>query len=180
MSFTRVRAFIVLGVLTITALVVVIVAVVKDTQGGPVADRCKGLVVVNATLPKSTEEVTVKVYNGTKQVGLGSAVTTHFSNRGFKTEKPEEAKKAVKDVAVLRYGPEGLSATWLIQAFFLNQATPEYNPKRKGATVDVIVGNGYQQLATPTEVNQSLSTLDQELPPGSCAAPRAEAAAVAP
>jgi len=180
MSFTRLRAFIVLGVLTVAALVTVIVAVVKDTQGGPVADACQGLVMVNATLPQKNDQVTVKVYNGTKQVGLGSAVTSAFSNRGFKTEKPAESKKRVNDVAVLRYGPKGLSSTWVIQAYFLNQATPQYDPKRTSATVDVVIGNGYQQLATPTEVNQSLSTLQQTLPPGSCAAPRTEAVAVAP
>ncbi|WP_067503272.1 LytR C-terminal domain-containing protein [Actinoplanes sp. TFC3] len=173
MSLTRVRAFVVFGVLMIAALVTVIVAVVRDTQNEPLADACKGAVMVNATLPRGTNDITVRVFNGTKEPGLAAALTNDLKNRGFQTEKPGESTKRIKDVAIFRYGPKALSSAWLLRAFFLNQATPEFDPKRTSATVDVIVGAGYQQLATPTEVNQSLAALgDPELPPGACAEPQ--------
>lgn len=172
MSFTRFRAFIVLGVLAVAAVVVVIVAIVRDSQGDPLADACEGATLVNATVPKGPEEVTVKVLNGTGQDGVGSSLTTDLSNRGFNTEKAAEAKKKVDDVAVLRFGPEGLAGAWLLQAFFLNQAEEEYDPEKKGATVELTVGRGYSSLATPTEVNQSIKEMgDIELPVGTCAAP---------
>jgi hypothetical protein len=180
MSLTRFRAFIVFGVLMMAALVVVIVAVARDTQNGPLADACHGAVMVNATLPRGTSEITVKVFNGTGKAGVASALTTDLGNRGFHTEKPGQTKARIDDVAVVRFGPKSLSYAWLLQAFFLNQTKQEYDPKRTTATIDVIVGRGYQQLATPTEVNQSLAALgDPKLPPGSCAAPKKEAAAQA-
>ncbi|AGL19779.1 LytR C-terminal domain-containing protein [Actinoplanes sp. N902-109] len=166
--------------LLVAALVVVIVAVSRDTQNGPLADACKGAVMVNATLPRGTSDVTVKVYNGTGRAGVASALTNDLKNRGFATQKPGESKSHIDDVAIVRYGPKALSSAWLLRAFFLNQTKQEYDPKRTSATVDVIVGRGYQQLATPTEVNQSLAALgDPVLPPGSCAAPKKEVAAQA-
>ncbi|GAA2539905.1 hypothetical protein GCM10010435_04060 [Winogradskya consettensis] len=172
MSLTRVRAFLVLGVLMVSALVVVIVAVTKDTQNGPVADACKGAVLVNVTLPRGTSDVTVKVLNGTGRPGLAAALTQDMKNRGFTTQKPAESKKRFTGVALVQYGPKGLSSAWLIQAFFLNESKSEYDPKRTDATVNLVVGTLYRQLATPTEVNQSLSILGSPVvPPGACAAP---------
>ncbi|MGW4944269.1 LytR C-terminal domain-containing protein [Actinoplanes sp. NPDC004185] len=174
MSFARVRALVVVGVLAVAAVVFVVVALVRDTQGDAVAGGCPdGSVMANLTLPDDPEQVTVRVFNGTKTPGLADSVTNEFKNRRFKTQKPAENKKKVDDVAVMRYGPEAVGSAWLLRAYFLNQAEPQYDPKRKGAVVDVVVGKGFQQLATTTEVNQSLVELGEpELPPGACVAPK--------
>ena len=172
MSFTRARALATFGVLLVLAIAAVIVAVVRDSQNGPVAGRCHGTVLVNMAVPDSPEDVTVRVLNGTRQPGLAQAMTTDLRNRGFKTEKPGEVHQRVDDVAILRYGPEAFSSAWLIRAYLLDSAEEEYDVKRKGAVVDVVVGSGYLALATPTEVNQSIKEIGApELPPGSCAAP---------
>ena len=43
--------------------------------------------------------------------------------------------------------------------------------------MDIVVGSGFKQLATSTEVNQSLVELGEpDLPPGACAAPEEKAA----
>jgi hypothetical protein len=43
--------------------------------------------------------------------------------------------------------------------------------------VDIVIGAQFQQLATSTEVNQSLVELGEpEVPPGACAAPVKKAA----
>jgi hypothetical protein len=174
MSFARVRALVVVGVLAVAAVVFVVVALVRDTQGDAVAGGgCPdGSVMANVTLPEDPEDVTVKVYNGTKTAGLADNVTNEFKNRRFKTQKPAENKKKVDGVAVMRYGPEAVGSAWLLRAYFLNQADVQYDAKRKGAVVDVVVGKNFQQLATTTEVNQSLVELGEpEVPLGACVAP---------
>jgi len=174
MSFARVRALVVVGVLAVAAVVFVVVALVRDTQGDAVAGGgCPdGSVMANVTLPEDPEDVTVKVYNGTKTPGLADNVTNEFKNRRFKTQKPAENKKKVDGVAVMRYGPEAVGSAWLLRAYFLNQADVQYDAKRKGAVVDVVVGKSFQQLATTTEVNQSLVELGEpEVPLGACVAP---------
>ena len=174
MSFARVRALVVVGVLAVAAVVFVVVALVRDTQGDAVAGGgCPdGSVMANVTLPEDPEDVTVKVYNGTKTPGLADNVTNEFKNRRFKTQKPAENNKKVKGVAVMRYGPEAVGSAWLLRAYFLNQADVQYDAKRKGAIVDIVVGSDFQQLATTTEVNQSLVELGEpEVPLGACVAP---------
>jgi LytR cell envelope-related transcriptional attenuator len=173
MTFARVRALVVVGVLAVAAVVFVIVALVRDTQHDAVVQGCPpGSVMANVTLPDSPREVTLKVFNGTSTRGLADSVTSDFANRSFKTQKPAENKKRYKGVAQLRYGPQAIGAAQLVKAYFLAQAEPLYDPKRKGNVVDVVIGSQYQQLATTTEVNQSLVELGEpDLPPGACPEP---------
>jgi hypothetical protein len=45
----------------------------------------------------------------------------------------------------------------------------DFDIKRKGAEVDVTLGTQFQQLATTTEVNQSIAEIgNPTLPPGTC------------
>lgn len=179
MSFARVRALIVIGVLAVAAVVFVIVALVRDSQGGTVAGGgCPpGSVMAIVTLPDDPQEVTVRILNGTATTGLATGVTNEFKNRRFKTQKPAENPKKFKGVAELRFGPQAVGSAHLLQAYFLAQAKSEYNAKRKGAVVDIVIGDQFRQLATTTEVNQSLVELGEpDLPVGACAAPAKKAA----
>jgi LytR cell envelope-related transcriptional attenuator len=173
MSFARVRALVVVGALAVAAVVFVIVALVKDTQQDAVASGCPaGSVMADIRLPDDPSEVTVKVYNATKTPGVADRVTSDFTNRRFKAQKPAENKKKFTGVAQLRYGPAAVGKAHLLKAYFLAQAVPLYDPKRKGDVVDVVVGTQYRQLATTTEVNQSLVELGEpDVPPGACAKP---------
>ena len=178
MSFARVRALVVIGVLAVAAVVFVIVALVHDSQHDAVANGCPaGSVMADVSLPDNPDEVTLQVFNGTSQPGLAESVTIDFQNRRFKTKKPTENKKKFKGVAQLRYGPAAVGKAHLLKAYFLAQAEPQYNPKRKGDVVDVVIGSQFRQLATTTEVNQSLVELGEpDVPPGACAAPAKKAA----
>ncbi len=83
----------------------------------------------------------------------------------------DPAKKPVTKVAALRYGPKAVGAAWLLRAYFLNQADPQFDTKRTDDVVDVVIGTAFKQLATTTEVNQALAQLgDPVLPPGTCSA----------
>jgi LytR cell envelope-related transcriptional attenuator len=174
MSFARVRALIVVGVLAVAALVFVVVALVKDTQGGAVnGENCPaGAPMADVTLPDDPAEVTVKVLNGTGTAGLAESVTNEFKNRRFNTQKPGESKTKYKGVAEIRYGPDTVGRAQLLRAYFLAQSKMEYSAKRKGTTIEIVIGNEFRQLATTTEVNQSLVEVGEPtLPPGSCLKP---------
>jgi hypothetical protein len=174
MSFARVRALVIVGVLVLAAMVVVIMAFVKDTQTrGPVAEGCpKGWPIADIRLPEP-KEVKINVYNATDSPGLAGAVANDFENQLFVVGKTgnDPKKKAVAGVAVLRYGPKAVGAAHLLRAYFLDEAKTEFDLKRTDNVVDVVVGTSYKQLATPTEKNQSLAALGHPaLPEGTCAA----------
>jgi hypothetical protein len=174
MSFARVRALVVVGVLAVAAIVFVITALVKDSQGDEVTgDNCPaGAPQADVTLPDDPAEVTVKVYNGTNTQGLADSVTNEFKNRRFTVQKPAESKTKYKGVAEIRYGPDAVGRAQLLRAYFLDQSKLEYNAKRKGILIDIVIGSGFRQLATTTEVNQSLVEVGEPtLPPGACVKP---------
>ncbi|KAB1939579.1 LytR family transcriptional regulator [Micromonospora sp. ALFpr18c] len=173
MSFARVRALVVVGLLAVIALVFVVVAVVRDSQGGAgTAAGCpEGWPLADLTL-RERKDVKINVYNATNQPGLARTVADEFSNRQFQVKKTANEKKQVDGIAVLRYGPKGVGSAHLLQAYFLNNADPGYDEKRTDDTVDVVLGNGFQQLATTTEVNQSLGDSGApEAPKGTCPMP---------
>ncbi|PWR11407.1 hypothetical protein DKT69_26815 [Micromonospora sicca] len=173
MSFARVRALVVVGLLAVLALVFVVVAMVKDTQGkvGTAAGCPDGWPLADVTL-REPKDVKINVYNATEEPGLAGSVADDFRNRKFQVKKEGNAPKGVEEVALLRFGPKGVGSAHLLRAYFLNNAERQYDPKRKDDTVDVVLGNGFQQLATTTEVNQSLGDLGSPVaPPGSCPMP---------
>jgi hypothetical protein len=174
MSFARVRALVVVGVLAVAAVVFVVTALVRDTQGGAVngEDCPAGAPLADVTLPDDPAEVTVKIYNGTSTPGLADSVTNEFKNRRFTTQKPAESKTKYKGVAEIRFGPDAVGRAQLLRAYFLAQSKMEYNAKRKGAVIDIVIGSQFRQLATTTEVNQSLVEVGEPtLPPGACVKP---------
>ncbi|WP_127506678.1 LytR C-terminal domain-containing protein [Actinoplanes solisilvae] len=174
MSFARVRALVVVGVLAVAAVVFVIVALVQDTQGGTTAgEGCPaGAPLADLRLPDDPAEVTVKVFNGTGTAGLAENVTNEFKNRRFTVQKPGESKTKLKGVAEIRYGPDTVGKAQLLRAYFLAQSKMSYSAKRKGAVIEIVIGNQFRQLATTTEVNQSLVEVGEPtLPPGACVKP---------
>jgi hypothetical protein len=174
MSFARVRALVVIGVLAVAAVVFVVVALVRDSQSDAVAGNgcADGAPKANVTLPDDPDEVKVRVLNGTKEAGKAEKVTNDFKNRGFLMEKPKESRSKFNRIAIIRYGPKAVGDAQLLKAYFLGKAKPEYSAKRTDDVVEIVVGAGFQQLATSTEVNQSLVELGEpEVPLGACVAP---------
>ncbi|MFG1951285.1 LytR C-terminal domain-containing protein [Micromonospora sp. NPDC048830] len=167
------RALVVVGLLAVVALVFVVVAVVRDTQSvaGQAAGCPEGAPPADLTL-RQYKDVKINIYNATDQVGLAASVADDFRNRKFQVKKTGTERKQVDDIAILRYGPKGVGSAHLLRAFFLDNATPVYEEGRKDDTVDVVLGNGFQQLATTTEVNQSLGDLGSPVAPaGTCPMP---------
>jgi len=175
MTFARVRALIFVAVLFVTAGVVVIMAIGRDTQTRPIAgnDCPAGLVPAKIRMPDEGE-VTVNVYNGTRKVGLAQEIRDKMRDRGFKVKKagnPPGNKVYENEIAEIKYGPQAVGAAYLVNAYFLGQAEMTFDLKRKDALVDVILGTEFQQLATFTEVNQSIAAIGSpDLPKGTCEA----------
>lgn len=177
MSFARVRALTVVGVLFVCALIVVITAVFKDTQTHRQTGKGCGPDAIPADLRLPEEKnIKINVYNATQRQGLAEGVAIDFENREFTVvNKPtiqqanDPLGKKVEDVAELRYGPKAVGAAWVLRAYFLDEANTVFDRNRKDDVVDVVLGNQFRQLGTITEVNQSLAGLGlPTLPKGTC------------
>jgi hypothetical protein len=172
LSFARVRALAIVGVLLVGALVAVYLATSRDT-GSALAGNggCPaGSVPADLTLP-AVNTVKINVYNATDQAGLAAQIGENFANRDFQVlERGDEPQgREVEGVAVLRYGPQAVGAAHVLQAYFLNAAEREFDIGRADEVVDVVIGNRFRQLATETEVRQSIASLgNPEAPPGTC------------
>ncbi|MBM2618654.1 LytR C-terminal domain-containing protein [Actinoplanes sp. LDG1-06] len=168
------RALFVVGFLVVAAIVVTVVAVVRDTQANAaVGQECPaGAPRVSLTLPDEAAQVKLRVLNGTRTPGVAEKVTEEFKNRGFVMQKPGDNRNKLAGIAVVRYGPKTVGAAQWIRAYFLGEAEPQYSSSRTSDVIDIVIGNSYRQLATYTEVNQSLAQLSEPtLPPGTCEAP---------
>ncbi|MEU1398679.1 LytR C-terminal domain-containing protein [Micromonospora zamorensis] len=170
------RALVVVGLLGVLALAFVVTAIIRDTQGkAGTAEGCpEGWPLADVTLHEP-KDVKINVFNATEEGGRAGTVANDFRNRKFQVKKVGNDPKEIDDVAVLRYGPKGVGSAHLLQAYFLNNAEPDYDPKRTDDVVDVVLGYGFQQLATTTEVNQSLGDIGApRAPKGSCPSPVAK------
>jgi hypothetical protein len=173
MTIARIRALAIVGVLFLAALVLVTVSIVKDKQTKPVGAACPKDVVRVDTRLADAESIQLNVYNASDQDGLAKEIALELKQRKFKVD-PEKANndplgKKVEGVAVLRYGPKAVGAAWVVRAYFLNQATREFDPNRQDDTVDVVLGPGFRKLATQTEEKQALAQAGRaQLPAGTC------------
>ncbi len=173
MSFTRVRALFALGLIVVAAVVVVVAALVRDSQAGAAAGQgCPpGATTVDLHLPANASEVKLRVFNGSRTAGMADRVSKDFKDRGFQVQPPGKSRDRSAEIAIVRYGPKTVGAAQWIRAHFLGEAEPQYTATLTTDVIDIIVGDKYRQLATRTEVNQSMAQLGSpELPPGTCAA----------
>lgn len=174
LSFARVRALAIVILLAVGAVVAVSMAMSRDPGSALAGDGdCPaGSVPANLALP-AVSGVKINVYNATDQAGLASQVGENFANRDFEVleQGDDPLGSEVTGVAVLRYGPAAVGAAHVLRAYFLNTAEAQFDLEREDDVVDVVIGNRFRQLATETEVRQSIAALgNPEPPPGTCPA----------
>jgi hypothetical protein len=172
MTFARVRALVLFGCLAVIGLVVALVTVVADDQaaGGASGGCEKGQPYADTEI-RQEDKITVSVYNGTGRAGVAAAVAADLTDRGFKAkaEKNDPNQDQVDGVGKVRFGPEGVGSAQVVRAYLFGEATREYDPDKKGAVVDLIVGKNFVELARLTDKNIALAEIGQpEAPAGTC------------
>lgn len=116
-------------------------------------------VCVTPTVALPPGKVTINVYNATNRTGLAASTAKSLASRGFVIGKVanDPLKKTVKGAVELRFGPKGKAAAGVV-AKHLSSAKSVAD-KRKDASVDVVLGNAWKQLATaPPAPTPSCST----------------------
>jgi hypothetical protein len=149
---------------------VTLVVIGKDSQRGAAAGCPAEWPRADLTLP-ANRDIIVAVFSGTKDPGVAATVAGDFRNRGFQVRPPKKAKpEKVAGIAVLRYGPAAVGAAHVVRAYFLGKATLDYEAGRRGTQIDVVIGEKFQSLAQPTDVNIALADLGHpDVPAGACA-----------
>jgi hypothetical protein len=131
---------------------------------------------VNLALPADWRQVHVTVIDATGHPGLVAAAVAGLRARGLVVTAGGATTDRHAGVVTLRYGPQAVGAAWIIASQF-GVATPgasvvwsdEFQPTRAGMDVDLILGQGFEQLASVTEVNQSVAARGLPMaPPGTC------------
>jgi hypothetical protein len=105
------------------------------------------------TLPQPAK-VVVNVYNATEHGGLAKSTADQLVSRGFKVAKfgnaPNTYITKVPQSALLVAGPAGEAAAREASTQVAGSLV-KIDPKRKGDTVDLMIGNTFAKLATPAQ-----------------------------
>ncbi len=171
LSFARVRAIAVVALLVIGAAVTVAMALTRSDDAPGLAERCPdGFVRADLTLPEA-HEVQINVFNGTARAGLANRIGDNFAHRGFEVLEMADHHSEVDTIAELHFGPRAVGSAQVVRAYFLNEAAMVFDINRDDEMVDVVLGSGFRQLATPTEVHQAIAAAGNPAPPeGTCPA----------
>jgi hypothetical protein len=172
MTFTRVRALLFVGLLVLAAAVVAAVVMAKDSQRDAAVAACPADWPRANMALSATRDIVVAVFDGARATGTAATVAGDFRDRGFQVRPLRKAgePEKVAGVAVLRYGPDAVGAAHVVRAYFLGKATMDYDAGRRGGQIDVVIGERFQSLAQPTDVNIALADLGHpKVPPGACA-----------
>jgi len=172
MTLARIRALILVGLLFVAATVVSLIAVNKDSQtlANASEDCPAGSIPVSLAVPEY-KDIKIRLINGGDNRGQANSVGNDLKFRKLNVVeiKNSPGGKQYDEVAIIRFGPKTVGAAWVMRAFFLNEAQTEYNAKRTDDVLEVVLGKQFAQLATQTEVNQSIGALRAPtLPDGTC------------
>jgi hypothetical protein len=100
--------------------------------------------------PVAYKSVVVNVYNTTDRAGLAGATAAEFEQRGFKNGKTGNASP-YSGVAVVVFGTQGIAAGYTVAAQVPGSVLRL--DARKGAAVDVLIGDAWSDLAAVDDVD---------------------------
>ena len=119
------------------------------------------------SLPMDSGEIVVRVFNGTDRSGLAGKVLNDLEGRGYYGAGASNWSRTYAGVARIAFGVEGVQQGYTVARNF-----PEYEmvlDNRKGPTVDVVMGDLYDDAAGLVPLLDP--ALDADLPlsaPGEC------------
>jgi hypothetical protein len=164
MTLARVRALVVLGVLTLMAVVSVVWAIATDAQpSNRLADPCAEASAAAAAIPPP-KDVKVRVYNATDRDGLANTARRLLTQRGFTVIRVgNDPQREVLTVgAQIRYGASGIGAAQLLHAHV--PYAELMSDDRDNNTVDLVLGPTFGVLAPANAVKGNLERLDPPPP----------------
>ncbi|WP_412566593.1 LytR C-terminal domain-containing protein [Streptomyces chartreusis] len=173
--------FVVLAVVSVTALGVAgwgtlqLVDVFTGGGGeasaaGPKSDcgtRATPSPQATAPLPKPAG-ITVNVLNATTRSGLAKQTADELKKRGFKIgdvgNATKDYDKKVKGTGLLLGPAASLNTSLPVLATQLATAERRTDTTRKGATVDLIIGDRFKELTKKPEAEKALTALSNPKP----------------
>jgi hypothetical protein len=113
-------------------------------------------------------DVKVNVYNSTSRNGLASTVAAALGKRSFTigTVANDPLHAHVPGTALVRYGSEGAEAAKVLTAQ-VPKATMRRD-KRKGATVDLVLGDAFQRLTPAAASAPTTASTPTRTPASTC------------
>ncbi|WP_416978042.1 LytR C-terminal domain-containing protein [Streptomyces sp. T028] len=115
-----------------------------------------------AALPKPAQ-ITVNVLNATTRGGLAKTTADELAKRGFKIGEvgnaPKEYDKKVTGTAVLLGPTASLNTSLSVLSTQVGGAERRAEAGRKGAEVDLIIGNGFNTLSSEAQAAKALTAL---------------------
>jgi hypothetical protein len=113
-------------------------------------------------------QITVNVYNATTRSGLAKTTADELKKRGFKIgdvgNASKEFDKKVKGTGVLLGPASALNSSLPVLATQLSTAERRTDAARKGADVDLIIGDGFKTLTTKPASDKALAALASPKP----------------
>lgn len=127
----------------------------KDSgQSGSSASACSSAAEAPPSMdPKS---VHLRVLNATNQPGLAQQVATKLQERGFLVDEVgnDATGRKVTGVGEVRHGPRGTQTASYVALYV--PGAKDYKDTRATTVVDVVVGPGYDGIASQQQVADAL------------------------
>jgi len=153
-----------IGVLAVAALVLAVAGIgawriigFGQWDGQPDAYTCPPPPPENrASVP--AKKIKINVYNATPDAGLAAVIADELRRRGFQVTgvANDPLARYVPEPFELRGGPRAAEQLEVLAAHAPG-AVVKTDAKRKDATVDIVVGDGFTRLANPDEARTALS-----------------------
>ncbi|MER7179815.1 LytR C-terminal domain-containing protein [Streptomyces hyaluromycini] len=124
----------------------------------------------SADVPKPAQ-ITVNVYNATTRAGLAKDTADELKKRGFKIgdigNAPARFDKKVKGTAILLGPASALKTSLPVLATQVTAADQRTEAGRKGAAVDLILGNAFKTLTPQATAAKAITALSNPTPTAS-------------
>jgi hypothetical protein len=121
-----------------------------------------------ATAVPKPGAVTVNVLNATTRTGLAKKTADELKKRGFRIGEvgnaPKEYDKKVKGAGILLGPAASLNTSLPVLAAQLPAAERRTDAARKGAAVDLILGDAFKNLAPKPDADRTLAALTRPEP----------------
>ncbi|MFD5855897.1 LytR C-terminal domain-containing protein [Streptomyces chartreusis] len=142
----------------------------EASAAGPKSDcgtRATPSPTATAPLPKPAG-ITVNVLNATTRSGLAKQTADELKKRGFKIgdvgNATKDYDKKVKGTGLLLGPAASLNTSLPVLATQLTTAERRTDATRKGATVDLIIGDRFKELTKKPDAEKALTALSDPKP----------------